>query len=121
MEKRPNLVHLPGGDLSPLRGTTFDFIWAQSVLTHMPCDNVSELLREIPPLLNENGGVFLATFFLSRVEDHQEGAKNFYYTADFFDTACYALGLRHSILRDYNHPNDPCLPGREYAVLRLTK
>ena len=118
-EKRPTLVHLQGGDMSVLRGRTFDFIWAQSVLTHMPPDNVRELLREIPNLLR-GGGMFLGTFNLS-LENRQVGAKNFYYRADFFDEACSAAGLRHSIERDYNHPNDPCTPGREFAVLRIVK
>jgi ubiquinone/menaquinone biosynthesis C-methylase UbiE len=119
MEKSPTLVHLPGGDLSALRGKKFDFIWAQSVLTHMPPDNVSELLREIPLLLKK-GGTFLATFNLSS-ENRPVGAKNFYDTADFFDPVCSAAGLPHSILRDYNHPIDPGTPDRIYAVLRLAK
>jgi cyclopropane fatty-acyl-phospholipid synthase-like methyltransferase len=123
MDKRPNLAHLPGGDLAPLRERGFDIIWAQSVLTHMPPDEVRQLMGEIPALLREDGGTFLATFRLTPDETHQAEAKNFCYTAEFFDAACPASGLKHSILRDYSHPSPKAatLLDREYAVLQLAK
>jgi SAM-dependent methyltransferase len=119
IEKRPELVLLPGGSLAPLAGTMFDMIWAQSVLTHMPPAELLGFVQDLPRCLRPGVGVLYATFLIGEAL-RQENPKSFVYTERFVRDACAEAGVRCEILRDYQHPNDPGLADRGYAVLKIS-
>ena len=52
--RQPRFVHVAGGTLEALAGTTYDMVWAQSVLTHMPPDAIKSLLWHLSTLLSPN-------------------------------------------------------------------
>ena len=116
--KQPTLVHVTG-EPTTFAGRQFDYIWAQSVLTHMPADDIAELLRAVRGCLKPTGALY-ATFLLTDGDPFSEKGKNFYYPRVFFSQACGAADLAHEILEDFKHPHDPERSERQYAVVRAT-
>lgn len=116
--KLPRLIHLPHGDLSPLDGTRYDFVWAQSVFTHMAPEDVERVVLKLPALLSPHGK-FLATFNIAdavRIEHF----KNWNFTADFFAQLTEKAGMRSQILQDFQHPSAIDRKHRALSVVAIT-
>lgn len=102
-DKKPHFLHL--SDEETLNGQ-FDFIWAQSVLTHVPPDDMPGLLERVIPLLKSNGR-FYATFAYTDGEPVHYKYKDWFYPPTFFDELCRNLPLTCEIMDDWVHPTAP--------------
>lgn len=84
----------------------FDFMLAQSVLTHLPREKISELFANLHKAIGEKG-VFYATFF-KKPDFAPDSPKDFAYTMDEMTT----LGKQHELaiellpIEEYPHPRD---------------
>lgn len=111
--KQPEVSVIEPGTLDVLGDRTFDFIWAQSVFTHMPPDDVRVLLLGIGRHMHV-GSRFFASFAHTDNDPHQRRFKDWYYNADFFQCAAEVSNLQAKIMTDWRHPNDPA--GRDTLV-----
>jgi SAM-dependent methyltransferase len=103
--KQPAYLIVPSGDMSPLLklGRRFNFIWAQSVIGHMPPDNVHYVLGNIAKLLRP-GGRFYCTAFISAGSPRHTHHLNFWLPKATFDEYAAASGLVCEIVSGWTHP-----------------
>jgi cyclopropane fatty-acyl-phospholipid synthase-like methyltransferase len=78
--KKPHLFLTDNLEFAEVSGKKFDYIHAQSVLSHMPPEDIDLLFKNIKVLMHEKTQ-FLATFFLSKDDKiHPANSmKNFFY------------------------------------------
>jgi SAM-dependent methyltransferase len=87
--------------LKELEGERFDFVWAQSVLTHMPLPEIRTMLRAMRPLLAPQGRFY---FTFSEGESYRRRhVKDFWYPVDTMAAECAAAGYRFELV-DYEDP-----------------
>ncbi len=83
-------------ELKELDGYSFDYIWAESVLTHMPAPEIRTMLRSMKRLFAP-GGQFLFTF--STAEEYKRrNVKDFWYPHDFMEQECRAAGYQYALV-----------------------
>lgn len=115
-DKAPELMHIPSGNLAPLKGKVFDFIWAQSVLTHMPPEAIQYLFGNLRELLKDDGK------FFANFKKNDEGMKHANYRDWQYSTQAIVEmaeknGLQCDIMDDWEHPYDP---DKHDTMIRLT-
>lgn len=101
--KRPEFVHLPSGQLQALSGRTFDFVWAQSVLTHMPPDSVKDLVSGLLDVMHPDTKL-LMTYAYTEGEPIHYRYKDWYFNDQFFLSLQDELPIDVEILEDWHHP-----------------
>lgn len=114
--KKPRLHHIPEGSLDALKGERFDIIWAQSVLTHMPPDDIKRLFRNIRCHMNEKT-IFYATVARNEEGIRQKRFKDWMYDVEFLRKESGDCGLHLDIMPDWKHPEDPA--GKD-TLMKLT-
>jgi SAM-dependent methyltransferase len=84
--KKPRLFHILTGTLECLGDETYDILWAQSVFTHLPPEQIIKIMQRLKPHMHAHSR-FYATF--SRVEKGivQQQLHNWYYDLAFFHDA----------------------------------
>ena len=101
----PNL-YLFDGDLAAILGERqFDFLWAQSVLTHMPPEDILALLRDVRCHMHGSSQLF-TTFAHTAGKPRQKQFKDWYYNREFFIDAAAAHSFDVEFMSDWNHPDD---------------
>lgn len=83
----------------------FDFIWAQSVITHLPPKYLSELLENVSSVMSEQG-IFYATYWESETNNvRKRGETDFFYP--FSKIKELARSNKLDVTKvPANHPND---------------
>jgi cyclopropane fatty-acyl-phospholipid synthase-like methyltransferase len=81
----------------------FDFVWAQSVFTHMPLGDIREMLTALKPLLAPEGRFFFN--FTERVEFERRNIKDFYYPRVAMQQVAAETGYRFAIAADWQSPS----------------
>lgn len=103
--KHAELHRIEPGSVAALAGKRFDLIWAQSVFTHMPPDDIDRLLRDVRPFMHTKTR-FYATFARTDGAIHQKRFKDWYYNVDFFRAAAAKFGFDIALMPDWSHPDD---------------
>lgn len=82
--KNPFLYQTTDLDFGEVIGNKYDFIMAQSVLSHMPPEDIDTLFKNIVKIMHKNT-IFLATFFLSDDSEIQPSPtyKNYAYPLEW--------------------------------------
>ena len=90
-------------ELRELEGYAFDYIWAESVLTHMPAREIRAMLGAMKGRLAP-GGAFLFTF---STDDRykRRHIKDFWYPESFMERECRAAGYHYELI-ERGHVND---------------
>ncbi|AAZ24749.1 class I SAM-dependent methyltransferase [Colwellia psychrerythraea] len=84
-------------------GKTFDFIFAQSVFTHLKPEHISECFENIGQIMNEDSAFYFT--YNNSVEYREVGFKNFYYPFDFFENLVERNGFKLKECKsEYAHP-----------------
>lgn len=86
-----NPMFLLSGDLEFDPGTRFDFIWAHSVFTHLPEEQIYKMVGNAAKILSDTGQ-FLFTYKRAAVPT-RTGLKQFAYPIQFFEVAAKRHGL----------------------------
>ena len=89
LDKKPRLIVSEKKNLKfdEFKGETFDFILAQSVLTHLPSESIEELFENVGKIMGENS-VFYFTYFQGKrykhfsIEDFEYPFSHFQSLAD---------------------------------------
>jgi len=103
--KRPTLAHVTSTRFEHFAGREFDFLWAQSVFTHMPPPDIVSALRTLRAHMRP-ASVFFATFGEARGDSGQRNYKDWYYRAGDFVPWATAAGLEVEQMQDWRHPAD---------------
>lgn len=114
--KNPTLLVNENKDLKfkEVEGNKFDFIFAQSVFTHLPKENVEECIQYVGNVMNK-GAVFYFTYE-NKGEYKQTGTIAFSYPFSFFEELARNYGFEIAdVTEEYNHPR-----GRQ-DMIRFTK
>ena len=93
--KSPHLYKTDNLEFKELEGKKFDYIHAQSVLTHMPPKDVEILIRNVPKVMHKNS-IFLTTIFKSKTGSIYDRRQklNFYYPLSWMVKICESSGLK---------------------------
>jgi cyclopropane fatty-acyl-phospholipid synthase-like methyltransferase len=93
-EKKPRLFLTNDTTFSEVNGETFDYIHAQSVLSHMPPEDIESLFKNVKKIMRKDTQ-FFASFFLSRNNRIYPGnnRKNFSYPLEWMETTGRKHGL----------------------------
>ena len=83
-------------ELRELDGYSFDFIWAESVLTHMPLPEIRTMLRAMQAHFAE-GGQFFFTYSESD-EYTRRNVKDFWYPGETMASECRAAGYQFELI-----------------------
>jgi cyclopropane fatty-acyl-phospholipid synthase-like methyltransferase len=103
-EKQPTLELSGGLDLAGLEGRQFDYILAQSVLTHMPLEDIETLFQHIPKIMHPQT-VFYATYFDGGSRQFESADRtNFHYPFETLRLVGSAHGLEITRDEGYQHP-----------------
>jgi len=110
-QKNPKLFNTPNFDIYSFTKEKFDYIWAQSVFTHIPLESIEKCIKNIIPSLN-HGGSFYATFWLNEkiiLKDiHLDRVNEFKRSEHPFE--CYKEICKDvcnvEYIGDWNHPSD---------------
>lgn len=89
--------------LRELKGEKFDYVWALSVFTHMPIEDIKEMLLSLKPLLNDGAQFFCS--FAQAPEYSRKQTKDFYYPEAVFRQTCEKAGYRMDIMPDWPQGN----------------
>ena len=81
--------------LKQLNNIKFDFVWAYSVFTHMPEEDILQMLQSLKPLLSENGQYL---FSFSHMKKTKIIGKDFYYSFDDMEALCKKAGYHYEVL-----------------------
>ncbi|MBL27016.1 MAG: hypothetical protein CMM50_05625 [Rhodospirillaceae bacterium] len=102
-DKHPNIIlnEDPDSVFRCVAGHQYDFIIAQSVLTHLPADFVENIFIELRDVLKP-GGCFFFTYWRGKKYD-RVGVKDFYYP---FDTLADMARKHGFSLEDYESRYD---------------
>ena len=96
-----------------LEGESFEFIWAQSVLTHMPLPEISELFEHVHRVM-ASGSQFFATYHDRYVRRGAPRPFNFFYQFETLRTLGAEHGLRVERFPRYDQP-------RKQQMLRIQR
>ena len=83
-------------ELRELEGYSFDYVWAQSVLTHMPAREIRTMLRAMKRLLAPCG-VFVFTFGTDGRYKRRH-IKDFRYPESFMERECRTAGYHYELV-----------------------
>lgn len=90
--------------LTELRGETFDFIWANSVLTHMELPDIRKMFAGMRTVMNENTVYYFN--FSESDNPIRMNLKDFWYPRSVIREAAEAEGFQFQIEDDWR-PNSP--------------
>ena len=60
-EKNPDFKYIMNADMDSLKGCEFDYIFANSVFTHMPLEDINYMLKQLKSNIHK-GSIYYATF-----------------------------------------------------------
>ena len=93
------IVNKRNVNLEKLFKNKFDFIYLESVVTHMPKDDLQELLHAFTKILNKNGIIFF-TFYKGDFYK-KLGIKDFLYPIDLIKDYAKNAGFKAVIDKDW--------------------
>jgi len=102
--KKPTLIHLKTLNEISLLKRKFDIIWGQSVLTHMPPEDLLIFLQKIKICLNLNFKIYF-TFAFDKNGPIQKNFKDWYYSNASLDKIGKKNNFKVSFLEDWKHPS----------------
>lgn len=102
--KKPIVKLIKPGDLTSLNSKKFNFIWANSVLTHMNPQDIENLFKSLKDVMDENS-VFYATFTRHEAIKHYD-LKDWRYPIYEMEKMAEKCGYKFEVIKDWNHPQD---------------
>lgn len=92
--KNPKLILTKDIEFSEVAGNTYDYMMAQSVLSHMPPEDIERLFKNVKKIMHKDT-IFLATFFLSENEKITPSLtmKNYSYPYQWIKKTAAEAGL----------------------------
>jgi SAM-dependent methyltransferase len=105
VHKVPSLIPVNGMDFRELpSGKKFDYLHAQSVLSHMPPEDIESLFANLHKVMHSDSQ-FLTSFFLSKNDEIYPGnnSRNFFYPLSWMEQVAARYGLVAQRVEDTPH------------------
>ena len=119
--KNPKLVIDISNKFAFLKNNSLDFVWAQSVFTHLPKNEAIEILEALKMKLKKDGQIIF-NFTISKNKFYKRTSiKDFSYSTDYVIKLCEMIGYKVRILEDWQIDLDPRSRAKHNLMLRLTK
>lgn len=103
-------ICVSGCELEEISGRRFDAVWAQSVLTHMPENDIRTMLWAIKPMMKPDA--FYLFTFAPGEKRRRMNIKDFWYPVDDIRQIVESEGFNFEIMSDW--------PGVGDAMARIT-
>ncbi len=99
--KKPRFYKTNDVEFNEVKGETFDYIHAQSVLSHMPPDDIESLFGNVSKIMHSNSQ-FFASFFLTEKNNiySSNQKRNFHYPIYWMREMSTKYGLSLEIVKD---------------------
>lgn len=119
--KEPRWLVEFDNDLLYLEDGTVDYIWAQSVLTHMPMKEIRKLLAAAHRVLSPNGA-FLFNFTVSEGQsNHCSNVKDYQYPPDVIDGLLEEYGYTVEKMPDWQDDLEEEYRASQNIMIKATK
>lgn len=105
--KVPALYVLDSSNRYPYTKEKFDFIWVQSVFTHMPLCDLTSTLASFKPCISPKGRIFANFNIGSNDGSWSSGGykdNNFSYRVETIEELAVGLGFELNLMNDWDHP-----------------
>jgi cyclopropane fatty-acyl-phospholipid synthase-like methyltransferase len=94
LSKGPKFQLIKGLSFEEIQGQKFDYVYAHSVLSHMPKEDIDELFKNIHKVLGPNSALY-ASFFETKKEYHSTVTRrNYHYPRKDLEDLAYKHSLR---------------------------
>lgn len=110
--KKPTLLVVKDLSFDALKGKKFDYILAQSVLSHMTLSDIEICFKNIRKVMH-NKSIFFATYHDGGEEQYHKKFEDFYYPFSTINEVGEKYGLKVTQESNYPHP-------RNQKMLRIT-
>lgn len=104
-KKAPNLFYAKDGSMNGFNFQIFDYIWAQSVITHMPPESVNDMFQQLKKYMNPQSK-FLFTFTKINQKITHTDYKDWAYSIKAIEEIAKNNGFFISIQEDWIHEVD---------------
>lgn len=98
------LLHVTDCQLRELKGRKFDYVFANSVLTHMPEGDIRTMLAAMRSVLGNTGKFFFS--YAQAEARKRRNIKDFWYRQDEMRALCEDAGYKFTILDDWPKQGD---------------
>ena len=102
--KTPHLFVNDDLQFKEMAGTKADFVFANSVFTHIPAHLIEECISSLATTMKATGAFFV-TFNEGASKFHAEATDNFYYSRDFFTELCKCYSYVVTFDDEFPHPH----------------
>jgi SAM-dependent methyltransferase len=99
------LIELSSCRLDELDGRHFDYIWAGSVIHHMPEPDIRIFLRNLKSLINDDSQFFFTFTPAEKGQYERRRIKDFYYPVDEMRNICESEGYRFEFSKGWEQLN----------------
>tara|TARA_B110001450_G_scaffold172400_1_gene160812 strand:- start:194 stop:799 length:606 start_codon:yes stop_codon:yes gene_type:complete len=115
--KEPYLAYAVDGKINELKFQKFDFIWAQSVITHMPPESVETMFKQLRNYMN-NDSKFFFTFTKTNEGISHTDLKDWAYSIEELNNIAKNNGITLIEQNDWVHNvDDEILEGTDSLVI----
>jgi ubiquinone/menaquinone biosynthesis C-methylase UbiE len=103
--KGPRVHHIDQGNMDAVPSETFDYLWAQSVVTHMPLPAIELMLRQLRTFMHAESK-FYFTFARSEQDPRHSQWKDWWYDLATIEAVVRGQGFQMNVQTDWVHPDD---------------
>tara|TARA_B100000575_G_C23031948_1_gene594101 strand:+ start:183 stop:785 length:603 start_codon:yes stop_codon:yes gene_type:complete len=104
-EKKVRLLHIKNNNIPHEKIGKVDFIWAQSVVTHMSPEDLSAMISQVGPMMDKDS-IFLFSFTNNDSGVNHRNFKDWEYDLDTLIEISERHGFVCEIQNDWKHPDD---------------
>jgi SAM-dependent methyltransferase len=115
----PKFIVTDDIQLTYLEPNSIDVFWAQSVFTHMPAEDVAEVLTALSKVLKPDGFAILDYEMTPTSEVEKVNIKGFHYPQAVFEGIVRAAGFEFELLNDWEDDLPPTLRHIDICSLKL--
>ena len=91
-DRQPRFVHSKDLDIGHLEEDSVDFVWALTVVSHMPIEDITRLMRAARRILRP-GGAFIFDYIESDGSTCKTSVKDYTYPSDTIEGAAREAGF----------------------------
>ena len=110
--KNPNFKYIKKADMEILQGNEFDYIFANSVFTHMPLEDINFMLNQLKIYIHKDS-VYYATICRTEGKSRMVQFRTWMHSVDEVKRVAEENGYECNVHSDWSHPSDPEGTGKE--------
>ena len=112
MNTKFNFKYIKKADMESLKGNKFDYIFANSVFTHMPLEDINFMLKQLKNYIHKDS-VYYATICRTEGRSRMVQFRTWMHSVDEVKRIAEENNYECSVHSDWAHPSDPEGTGKE--------